>query len=470
MIKSDLDTIAAIGTRAGESAIGIVRLSGNDAIKIATKIFKSNTGKKIKDLKTYSMVYGHIADSKRNEIDEVILSIMKKPRSYTREDIIEINCHGGLVATEKILDLCLANGARIAEPGEFTKRAFLNGRIDLSQAEAVIEIINAKTEESLKIAANNIKGGVKEKIERLRKSILEVLIELEASIDFIEEDLEITPYKELAEIIRNVDNEINVLIQDEKKGEILKNGIKVSIIGKTNVGKSSLLNILSKKEKAIVTHIAGTTRDAVEEILYLNGIPVILIDTAGIRKSKNIIEKIGVAKSIYHMESSELIILVLDCSKPLEKEDYEIINKLNGKKVIICLNKIDLEPKIKINDIKKIIDNSKILDTKNIKIVEISATKNIGIQGLEDYLKEVILGNENLNIENKIIINSRHKAILQKTKLIIKESLKAMEEGMSEEFPSSDLQIAYNMLGEIIGETTDEDILNGIFNKFCVGK
>ncbi len=467
MQKSETDTIAAIGTRPGESAIGIVRLSGNKSIKIAEKIFRSDKKRKISNMETYSIAYGYIIERDDSIIDQVILSLMKKPKSYTREDVVEINCHGGLIATEKVLELCLKNGARLAEPGEFTKRAFLNGRIDLTQAEAVIDLIRAKTEQSLRIAANNIRGDIKKRIEKLRKSILKILIELEASIDFIEEDLELVPYEGLIKIIKCVYDEISTLIKDEKRGEILKNGIKVSIIGKPNVGKSSLLNMLSKKEKAIVTHIPGTTRDAVEEVLYICGIPVILIDTAGIRKSKNVIEKIGVEKSFYHIETSELVILVIDVSKPLENEDYEIIDKLNGKKAIICLNKIDLGKKISKEKIRKIVGDKNIL---NNKILEISATKNIGIKNLENCLKEVILGEESFNLEDKIIVNSRHKAILQNVNFLIKNALKAMENKLSEEFTSSDLKIAYDLLGEIIGETIKDDILNGVFSQFCIGK
>ena len=279
MLKSEKDTIAAIGTKAGESAIGIVRLSGSRAIKISEKIFLPKSGKKIKEMGTFTMAFGQVVDEKGLIIDQAILSVMRAPKTYTREDIIEINCHGGIAATEKTLSLCINNGARLAEPGEFTKRAFLNGRIDLTQAEAVIDIIRAKTEQEARIAAKSLRGGLKDRITEIRKKILDIIIELEASIDFIEEDLETAPYEKLKNDTDDIYTQIKILINDEKKGEMLKNGVKVSIIGKPNVGKSSLLNAIAKKEKAIVTHIPGTTRDAVEEILYVEGIPLIFIDT-----------------------------------------------------------------------------------------------------------------------------------------------------------------------------------------------
>jgi tRNA modification GTPase len=462
MNKNGSDTIVAIGTKPGEAAIGIIRLSGNKSIKLADKIFRQKNGNKISKMKTYTMTYGYIVDKKEEIIDEVIITLMKKPKSYTKEDIVEINCHGGMVSADKILELCIKNGARIAEPGEFTKRAFLNGRIDLSQAEAVIDLIQSKTEQSLKVAANNIKGIVKEKIEELRKRILDVMIELEASIDFIEEDLEITPYKELEKKVREIQKSIEELIKDEKRGEIIKNGIKVAIIGKPNVGKSSLLNLLARKEKAIVTHIPGTTRDAVEEILYMEGIPLVIADTAGIRKSKNIIEKIGVKKSYEYISKSELIILVMDGNTQIDINDCEIIKELEGKNIIICLNKIDLKQITRKEEIKK--------KFKIENIIEISAKKNIGIDKLEKRIKTIVLGEEEFNIERKVIVNNRQKNILEETNKILKNAIKAMKLKMSEEFPSSDLRQSYDLLGEITGQTTTNEILDGIFEKFCIGK
>ncbi|MCG2788742.1 MAG: tRNA uridine-5-carboxymethylaminomethyl(34) synthesis GTPase MnmE [Actinomycetia bacterium] len=462
MNKSASDTIAAIGTKPGEAAIGIIRLSGNKSVKLTEKIFRQKNRKKISQMKTFSMAYGYIVDKKEEMIDEVIITLMKKPKSYTKEDVVEINCHGGMAAADKILELCIKNGARIAEPGEFTKRAFLNGRIDLSQAEAVIDLIRSKTEQSLKVAANNIKGIVKDRIEELRKRILDVLVELEASIDFIEEDLEVTPYEVLEKNVIEIQKSIDELINDEKRGEIIKNGIKVAIVGKPNVGKSSLLNVLARKERAIVTHIPGTTRDAVEEILYIEGIPLIIADTAGIRKSKNIIEKIGVKKSFEYISKSELVILVMDGNTQIDNNDCEIVEELQGKNIIICLNKIDLK---QITSKKEINKKFKLND-----IIEISAKKNIGIDKLEKKIKTLVLGEEEFNIESKIIVNNRQKNILLDASGMLKHAIKAMKLKMSEEFPSSDLKLAYNLLGEITGQTTTNEILDGIFGKFCVGK
>jgi len=456
------DTIVAIGTRPGEAAIGIVKLSGDRSILIADKIFKSKNKKKLRRICTYSMLYGHIVDYNGHIIDEVVVSVMKKPRSYTREDVVEINCHGGIVATKKVMELCVKNGARIANPGEFTKRAFLNGRIDLSQAEAVIDLVRSRTEQSLRIAAKNLNGNIKNEIKRLKRIILNVLVQLEASVDFIEEDLEITPYQELLIEVGKIKAVLEELIIDEKRGEIIKNGIKVAIIGKPNVGKSSLLNLLSRKDKAIVTSIPGTTRDAVEEILYVEGIPLILVDTAGIRKTRSTIEKMGVDRSLKHIGEAELVILVLDGNKKFEKVDLEIIEKIKGKSTICCINKTDLKQNLKVEKIKKYF--------KGEYIIKISALKGTGINRLESKIKSAVMGNDDINLEEKIIVNSRHKNILKDVKNLLDSAEKAMKEKMSEEFPSYDLRIANNLLGEIIGENTREDILDEIFRHFCIGK
>ncbi len=462
MYKLDEDTIAAIGTRPGEAAIGIIKISGKDAIVVADRIFRSISGKKIKDLKTYSLLYGEAVDSKGKVIDEVIVGIMRKPNSYTREDVVEINSHGGIVPTSKVLELCLNNGARAAEPGEFTKRAFLNGRIDLSQAEAVIDIINAKTEQSLKIAAKNIRGNIKSEIENISQRIMGVLVQLEASIDFIEEDLEITPYDKLRKTVGHVLKETDKLIEDEKKGEIVKNGVKIAIVGKPNVGKSSLLNLLVKKEKAIVTPIPGTTRDAVEEIIYIAGIPLILVDTAGIRKAAGAIEKIGVERSLEHINQAEIILMVVDGSKKLDSRDKKILDKIKNKNAVLAVNKIDLGNKINLNTLHPFFNES--------QIALISALKKEGIGKLEKIIKQIVLENGDLNLEEKIIINQRHRKILENTKEMLKRAEKAMSEKMSEEFASADLKIALNLLGEITGQSASEELLERIFSQFCIGK
>jgi tRNA modification GTPase len=461
MKNSMKDTIAAISTRPGESAIGIIKLSGKDSIKISDRIFRAKNKKKIAKQDTYTLLYGTIEDGNKNCIDEVIVSVMKEPGSYTRENVVEINCHGGIAATTKVMEMIIAAGARIAEPGEFTKRAFLNGRIDLSQAEAVIEMVNSKTEQSLKIAANNLKGNTRKEIYRLKDEILEIMAQLEASIDFIEEDLHTTPYEALMNEISGVQKSMEQLSRDEEKGEIIKNGVKAAIVGKPNVGKSSLLNLLSKKDKAIVTEIPGTTRDAIEEILYVEGIPLVLIDTAGIRNAENEIEKIGVAKSLKCIDEAELVIIVLDGSREFDELDTRIIKRLEKKNVICSINKKDIKQKIDLKNIKAH------FPTENI--IKISALKGHGVEDLEKRIKEIVLGNDT-NIYDRIIINARQKNIIKEVSSLLKRAKDSMKKGLSEEFPSADLKTAYDLLGEITGDATSEDLLNKIFEKFCIGK
>ncbi len=461
MRNSIKDTIAAISTKAGEAAIGIVKISGSRSLDIVGRIFRAKNKKKIKDQKTYTIIYGTIEDSKKTCIDEAIVSVMKAPHSYTKEDVVEINCHGGIAATAKVLELVTEAGARLSEPGEFTKRAFLNGRIDLTQAEAVIDIINSKTEQSLRIAANNLKGNIKDEIGKLKEGILEVLAQLEASVDFVEEDLNITPVEMLIKKIIEIKKKTKRLLEDAEKGNIIKNGIKAAIVGKPNVGKSSILNLLSKKEKAIVTEIPGTTRDAIEEILFLGGIPLILVDTAGIRNTKNKIEKIGVEKSLKHIDEAELVIMVLDGSREFEKIDSDIIKRIEKKIVICCINKKDLKQNINIDSIKGKFPAE--------NIIKISALKRQGIERLEKKIRKIVMDGET-DLNEAIIINTRHKNIIKKVNSLLKKAEDAMKQGFSEEFPSADLKIAYNLLGEITGDTGDDDVLNKIFENFCIGK
>ena len=462
MLITNNDTITAISTRPGEAAIGIIKLSGKSAIMIADRIFRSRNKRKLAGTDTYNMVYGHIIDGGGNIVDEVVVTIMRGPKSYTTEDVVEINCHGGITATTKILEICVENSARLAEPGEFTRRAFLNGRIDLSQAEAVVDLIRARTKQSLRIAAENIRGNIRKEIGALKEKILGVLVQLEASIDFIEEDLETTPYGQLKKDVLKIKEEAGQLISDEEKGEIIKNGIKIAIVGKPNVGKSSLLNLLSKKEKAIVTSIPGTTRDAIEEILYVEGIPLVLIDTAGIRRAKNTIEKLGVERSLKHIDEAELVMLVMDGNRKFEKIDYYILERIKDKETICCINKKDLEPVLDLSRVKKYFDRKKIIGT--------SVVKGTGIKKLENMISKAILNNGGAGLEEKIIINSRHKSIMKKVYTLLGNAASSMDDGMSEEFPSSDLKIAYDLLGEITGETTRDDIMDGIFSQFCIGK
>jgi tRNA modification GTPase len=462
MKKSLNDTIAALGTRPGESAIGIIKLSGIDSIKIADRVFKAKNKKKLRQVRTYSMAYGAIKNSKGGIIDELLVSVMRKPGSYTREDVVEINCHGGMESARSILEALLDTGARLAEPGEFTRRAFLNGRIDLSQAEAVIDLVQSKTRQSLKIAAHNLEGRVKNEIGRLRSGLLEIITQLEASVDFIEEDLHLTPYDELKSRTVSILKKVSKLIEDEKKGEIIKNGIKAAIVGKTNVGKSSLLNILLKKDRAIVTEIPGTTRDAIEEMIYVEGIPLILVDTAGIRRTDDRIEKMGVERSIKHIDEAELVIMVLDGSREIDELDSAIIEKLEKKKkTVCCINKKDIDQKIDIGKIKARFPAE--------NIIAISALNGQGIETLENRIKCLVLDGDT-SLEEKVIVNVRQMEILKDVMALLEKAANSMKERLSEEFPCSDLRIAYGRLGEITGDTAGEDVLDKIFERFCIGK
>ncbi|MDD3519721.1 MAG: tRNA uridine-5-carboxymethylaminomethyl(34) synthesis GTPase MnmE [Actinomycetota bacterium] len=458
---SENDTIVALATKAGNSAINIIKLSGNKSIEITDKIFKSANKKKISKLNTYNIVYGKVYDDKNEVIDEAIVSVMKGPKSYTREDVVEINCHGGIASVNKIIDIILQKGARLAEPGEFTKRAFLNGRIDLSQAEAVIEIINAKNITSLKIAANNLTGNSRKAIKNIREQIVNIISELEVKIDFIEEDLETMPIKKIIKEIQSIEKKIIELIDNEKKSEIIKEGIKIAIVGKPNVGKSSLLNIMTGKEKSIVTHIPGTTRDVVEETLNLDGVPVIFKDTAGIRTSKNIIEQLGVKKSREEIENADIIILILDNSKKISDEDRELLKITDGMKRIILLNKIDLKNKA---DIEK-------LDIDNLKrVIKISAKEKIGINKVIKEIKKIALGEDEFLYEEKVIVNKRQRVLLENALVDIENAIKTIKMNYSEEFIITDLKSANSKIAEITGEKTGEEILNKIFSKFCIGK
>ena len=365
------DTIAAISTPRGEGGIGIVRISGNNALDILEKIFKPKSGKAIKGLRNYSINYGHIFDGK-TLVDEVLVSIMKAPNTYTREDIVEINCHGGFVITEKVLEVVLKNGARIAEIGEFTRRAFLNGRIDLTQAEAVIDLIHGKTEKSVSLSLNQLRGDLKEQIEHLKKLVLDVAAHINVVLDYPEEGIDDPLPEHLVENLQEVLDTTDRLIRSYDKGKMIKEGIKTAIVGKPNVGKSSILNSVLKEERAIVTHVAGTTRDVIEEVVNLKGIPLVLVDTAGIRKTDDLVENIGVEKSKKLIESADLILFVVDGSRPLDEEDMKIHEAIKAEKVIGILNKIDIKEDIDLSPLTKI-----------SKWLEISAIKNQGIDEME---------------------------------------------------------------------------------------
>ena len=452
------DTIAAISTPRGEGGIGIIRISGDKSFEILDKIFiKKNPNA---DLGFYKLNYGFIKDGEKI-VDEVMAVRLKAPKSYTCEDIVEINCHGGTLVSEKVLELVLRNGARHAESGEFTKRAFMNGRIDLSQAEAVMDIIQGKTEKSVSLSLDQLRGDLRDKVNEFKKALLDITAHVNVVLDYPEEGIDDPLPVELRDNLEKVYEEANQLIDSYDTGKKIKEGIKTVIVGKPNVGKSTLLNALLREERAIVTHIAGTTRDVIEEIINIKGIPLVLVDTAGIRKTDDIVENIGVEKSKQFIEKADLVLLVLDASKELENEDIEVINQIkeNKKKVIVLLNKIDLNKKIN-------------LEGHNLEnIVEISAKDNIGIEDMQEKIYSYIMEEDVENSSEKLIItNIRHKTALKKTKDAIRNIFETIDMGLPMDLISVDLKEALDSLSEITGEISSEDILDHVFGNFCVGK
>lgn len=460
MINNDLtDTIAAISTPVGEGGIGIVRISGKDALNICDKIFVSPSGKKPSSLKTYTTHYGTIVKGSQI-IDEVILTIMRSPKSYTREDIAEINCHGGIVALRDTLNLVLDCGARLAEPGEFTKRAFLNGRIDLTQAEAVLDIIRAKTDSALRRGLEQLKGGLSGQINEHRESLLGILAELEASIDFPEEEIPALELKSISKKIGEIDKGLERLIEGSKLSGILREGVHVVICGKPNVGKSSLLNALLKEERSIVTPVAGTTRDAVEEIIDIKGIPVRIVDTAGILEPRDLVERKAVKRSKEHIALADLAIILFDGSRRLSKEDLFIINKLKKKKAVALINKIDLKQKIERDRLSKIFKN----------VVEISAKRIKNIDLLEKAIADLVYGGQIAGRESPMVTNLRYVKALEKAKITIAKTRSSLDNNLSPEFIAQGLKEALLYLDEILGKGFPEDLLDKIFSEFCIGK
>lgn len=455
------DTIAAVATAMTASGIGIIRISGPDSRAITGKIYRSKGGKKrIEEVPTHTINYGFIWDGEEM-IDEVLVMVMDGPRSYTGEDTVEIDCHGGVLAMKRVLETVVKYGARPAEPGEFTKRAFLNGRIDLSQAEAVIDVINAKNEYALKSSVSQLRGAVQKVIREIREQIIYQIAYIESALDD-PEHISIDGYGErLQEETGAIKEKINRLLDTVKEGKLMKEGIKTVIVGKPNAGKSSLLNILVGEERAIVTDIAGTTRDILEETIVLHGISLRMIDTAGIRNTEDVVEKIGVGKAIEYAKDADLVLYVVDASIPLDENDREIIKLLEDKKAVIILNKTDLKQVVEERDLRELADHP---------VVSISAKEEEGIDRLEQRIKEMFFEG-NLTFNDEIYItNVRHKAALEEAKrsiLLVEDSI---EMGMPEDFYSIDLMNAYEALGSIIGEAVGEDLVNEIFSKFCTGK
>jgi tRNA modification GTPase len=455
------DTITAIATGLSNAGISIIRISGADAFPIIDRIYKSKSGNKILSKEnSHTIHYGYIVDEDQ-VIDEVMVVIMKSPSTYTREDSVEIDCHGGIVVTRKILEIVLKYGARLAEPGEFTKRAFLNGRIDLSQAEAVCDIIHAKNELALKNSLNQLRGKVFELIKNLRGKILRDIAFIEAALDD-PEHISLEGFnEELAEHLENEIKVIDQIIRESKNGKIIKEGIKTVILGKPNAGKSSLLNTLVGEDRAIVTDIAGTTRDTLEETINFNGIVLNVIDTAGIRDTKDTIEKIGVDKALRIAADADLIIFVLDSSTNIDENDEAIIKLIQDKKAILLLNKSDLEAKVSIDEIK--------LKTKQ-PVINISVKENSGIDEFVQEIKKMFFGGEITFNEDIYITNERHREAFIETVESLNQVRNSIEAGMPEDFYSIDLMSAYGTLGKIIGENVEEDLVNMIFKEFCMGK
>ena len=455
------DTIAAIATAPGEGGIGIIRISGEKSLQVAQSIFKSKSGKMIKDYNARTLIYGTVVDNEK-VIDEVLVAFMKGPNSYTAEDVIEINCHGGFISVKKILELILSKGVRLAEAGEFTKRAFLNGRIDLSQAEAIIDVIKSKTDMAHEVAQSQLEGSLAKKIKDLRMNVTEVLAHLEVSIDFAEEDVEEITYQTLEEKSLELRNEIKKLYDTAESGKILRDGLKTVIVGKPNVGKSSLLNSILGENRAIVTDIAGTTRDVIEEFVNIKGIPLKIVDTAGIRETEDVVEKIGVEKSRESFSTADLVIMVLDASRKLSEEDMEILESLKNKKTIVLLNKMDLEPQIELEKIEEFVNSE--------DIIKISALKHQGIEELQDKIEAMVYHGSVKNSSNLMITNSRHKDALFKAYESINDAISAIEQRMPYDFIEVDFKNIWDYLGYINGDTVREDLLDTIFANFCIGK
>ena len=461
-----METIAAISTAMGSGGIGIIRMSGKDAFPILRKIFRNNKNEEIKieNIKGYTIKYGFIVDNKTKEkIDEVLVSFFKSGKSYTKEDMCEINSHGGMIVEKRILEQCLKNGATLAEPGEFTKRAFLNGRIDLSQAESIIDLINSKTEKEAKASINQLQGDLSNKLKEIRHDLLDIMADIEASIDYPEYDIEELTNNKIINVLEQTEKKLNALNASFRNGKLIKEGIKTAIIGRPNAGKSSLLNALLKEERAIVSQIEGTTRDTIEEFITINGIPLKIIDTAGIRTNvSDEIEEIGVKKALKIAEEADLVLTIIDNTKKMEKEDREILDIIKNKNAIILLNKIDLKD-------SKIEDNDELINT-NKKIIKISAKNGEGIEELYEEIEKMFQINDLDAGKETIITNIRHKNQIDNAIKSIEDAKMAVENNMPIDIVSISIKQTLEDLGKITGENVSEDIINEIFSKFCLGK
>jgi tRNA modification GTPase len=459
------DTIAAISTPLGEGGIGIVRLSGKASIDIAETIFTSPQKRALRDVASYKLVYGHIYDPSTGEkVDEVLVTLMRSPCSYTREDTVEINCHSGLVTLRRVLELAIKGGARLADPGEFTKRAFINGRIDLSQAEAVLDLIRSKTDESRRIAMEQLQGGLSEKITILRDKLKDLCAHIEAYIDFPEDEIEIASRNEIVKSSDEIVKELKKLLKTYDEAKFFREGLATAIVGRPNVGKSSLLNALLQKDRAIVTPIPGTTRDVIEEYLNIDGLPLRIMDTAGIRDVQNIAEKEGVKRSLQSIDNADLVIAVFDCSEPLKNEDFEVIEKIKGKNAITVMNKCDLP--LALDDVVL----ASYLTRSNSPAVNISAIRGDGLEELKNRIFNSSLKNWIEGKEGVVVTNLRHKMAIEHACANLERAIAALGENQPLEIVALELRDSLDRLGEIVGAVTTEDILDSIFQNFCIGK
>lgn len=454
-------TIAAISTAMSASGIGIVRISGEDAMNVIAKIYRSKNGRKnIKEVKTHTIHYGYIYDGDET-VDEVLVMVMRGPKTYTGEDTVEIDCHGGVYAMKRVLETVLKNGAQVAEPGEFTKRAFLNGRLDLSQAEAVMDVIQAKSEVALKSSVEQLKGSVLRAVKEIRGKLLHHIAYIETALDDPEHfDLDGYP-QELLEVAEAQKKKVQKLLKSADDGKMIQEGIRTVILGKPNAGKSSLLNFLVGEDRAIVTEIAGTTRDTLEEYISLHGISLRIIDTAGIRETEDVVEKIGVEKARQMAEKADLILYVVDSSQPLDENDQEIMELLRGRKSIVIYNKTDLASAV---------DMGSLREKNGSQVIPVSVVEETGIEDLEKSIREMFFQGEISFDDEVYITNARHKTALEEAEKSLEMVTESIEAGMPEDFFSIDLMGAYEALGKILGESLGEDLVNEIFSKFCVGK
>ena len=456
------ETISAVITALGEGAVGIVRISGEQALAVGETLFKAASGKKLAEYKPNTMVYGHVYDQDGSLVDEVLAVFMQGPRSYTAEDVVEIQCHGGLQSLKKILQLTYAAGARPAEAGEFTKRAFLNGRIDLTQAEAVMDIIRSRSEASLKLAARQQQGQLAKELRGLRSALVDVVVNLEAVIDYPEEDIEDVTYGRVQESIASCNGAIDSLLAHAHTGKILREGLRTAIVGKPNVGKSSLLNALLKEERAIVSQYAGTTRDVIEEQLLLDGVPLVLADTAGIRSTEDFVEKIGVEKSRQLLQDAELVICVVDGSEGLTAEDEAILAAASGKPCVIIVNKSDLGLAVDLDELKERFGQD--------KVMTLSAKTLTGVEAFSAWLKDYVYGSEGALSDGAYVQNARQERLLREARQSLEDASQAAAAMLPYDCIEIDVRTAIDLLGEITGDTVQDEIINEIFSRFCIGK